>query len=100
MVHVEALREFNRFYTRRIDVLRHDYLGSPFALPEARLVFEIGRTPGISATTLGRELGDMARVMAVMVVIVVLGLGFERVLFGSLEKRLRERWGYAQAEAA
>jgi NitT/TauT family transport system permease protein len=50
--------------------------------------------------TLGRELGDMARVMAVMVVIVVLGLGFERLLFGSLEKRLRERWGYAQAEAA
>src|SRR3954469_11942487 len=57
MPHVEALREFNRFYTRRIDVLRHDYLGSPFALPEARLVFEIGRTPGVSATTLGRELG-------------------------------------------
>jgi DNA-binding MarR family transcriptional regulator/GNAT superfamily N-acetyltransferase len=57
VAHVEALREFNRFYTRRIDVLRHDYLGSPFALPEARLVFEIGRTPGVSATTLGRELG-------------------------------------------
>ena len=33
--------------------------------------------------TLGRELGDMARVMSVMVVIVVLGLGFERLLFGS-----------------
>jgi DNA-binding MarR family transcriptional regulator/N-acetylglutamate synthase-like GNAT family acetyltransferase len=57
MAHVEALREFNRFYTRRIDVLRHDYLGSPFALPEARLVFEIGRAPGVSATTLGRDLG-------------------------------------------
>jgi DNA-binding MarR family transcriptional regulator/N-acetylglutamate synthase-like GNAT family acetyltransferase len=56
MAHVDTLREFNRFYTRRIDVLRHDYLGSPFALPEARLVFEIGRTPGISATALGREL--------------------------------------------
>lgn len=50
--------------------------------------------------TLGRELGDMAKVMAVMVVIVVLGLGFERALFGSVERRLRERWGYAQAEAA
>src|SRR5260221_13886827 len=57
MAHVEALREFNRFYTRRIDVLRKDYLGSPFALPEARLVFEIGRVPGVSATTLGRDLG-------------------------------------------
>jgi NitT/TauT family transport system permease protein len=50
--------------------------------------------------TLGRELGDMARVMSVMVVIVALGLGFERLLFGALEHRLRERWGYAQAEAA
>ena len=57
MAHVEALREFNRFYTRRIDVLRRDYLGSPFALPEARLVFEIGQVPGIAASTLGRELG-------------------------------------------
>lgn len=47
--------------------------------------------------TLGRELGDMALVMAVMVVIVILGLGFERLLFGSLERRLRERWGYSQA---
>jgi NitT/TauT family transport system permease protein len=50
--------------------------------------------------TLGRELGDMSRVMSVMVVIVILGLGFERILFGSVEKRVRERWGYAQAEAA
>jgi DNA-binding MarR family transcriptional regulator/GNAT superfamily N-acetyltransferase len=67
MAHVDVLREFNRFYTRRIDVLRHDYLGSPFALPEARLVFEIGRTPGISATTLGRDLaidpGYLSRVL-------------------------------------
>src|SRR5258708_38021315 len=53
----EAVREGNRFYTRRIDVLRNDYLGSSFALPEARLVFEIGRTPGISASTLGKDLG-------------------------------------------
>jgi NitT/TauT family transport system permease protein len=50
--------------------------------------------------TLGRELNDMARVMAVMVAIVVLGLAFERLLFGAIEKRLRERWGFAQAEAA
>jgi hypothetical protein len=36
----------------------------------------------------------------VMVAIVVLGLGFERLLFGAVDKRLRDRWGYAQAEAA
>src|SRR5882672_6953075 len=57
MAHVEALREFNRFYTRRIDVLRKDYLGSPFGLPEARLVFEIGRVPGVAASALGKDLG-------------------------------------------
>src|SRR5258708_39195068 len=57
MAHAEALREFNRFYTRRIDVLRKDYLGSPFGLPEARLVFEIGRVPGVAASTLGKDLG-------------------------------------------
>jgi NitT/TauT family transport system permease protein len=44
--------------------------------------------------TLGRELNDMARVMAVMVVIVALGLAFERLLFGTVENHLRERWGY------
>jgi NitT/TauT family transport system permease protein len=44
--------------------------------------------------TLGRELNDMARVMAVMVVIVVLGLVFERVLFGAIERHVRERWGW------
>lgn len=44
--------------------------------------------------TLGRELNDMARVMAVMVVIVALGLTFERVLFDVVERRVRERWGY------
>jgi hypothetical protein len=36
----------------------------------------------------------MARVMAVMVAIVALGLAFERLLFGGIERRLRERWGF------
>jgi NitT/TauT family transport system permease protein len=44
--------------------------------------------------TVGRELNDMAKVMAVMAVIVALGLVFERALFGSLERHVRERWGY------
>ena len=67
MAHAEALREFNRFYTRRIDVLRKDYLGSPFGLPEARIVFEIGRVPGVAASTLGMDLdidlGHLSRVL-------------------------------------
>ena len=44
--------------------------------------------------TLGRELNDMARVLAVMCVIVMLGLLFERLLFGTIERHVRERWGY------
>ena len=46
--------------------------------------------------TLGRELNDMPKVMAVMAVIVVLGLVFERLLFGTVEGHIRERWGFDQ----
>ncbi len=41
----------------------------------------------------GRELNDMARVMAGMLAIVVLGLVFDNVLLGSVETRMRRRWG-------
>lgn len=41
----------------------------------------------------GRELNDMARVMAGMVAIVVLGLVFDNLLLGSVEARMRRRWG-------
>jgi NitT/TauT family transport system permease protein len=43
--------------------------------------------------TLGRELNDMGRVMAVMLVIVMLGLTVDRLLFAPAERRVRERWG-------
>ena len=70
-------------------------LGWTFAwrsLMAGELLYVAGRLGQM--LTLGRELNDLARVMAVMVVIVVLGLGFERLLFGALERRVRERWGY------
>lgn len=41
----------------------------------------------------GRELGDMAQVLAVMIVIVVLGLISEHLLFTRVQDRLRIRWG-------
>jgi NitT/TauT family transport system permease protein len=41
----------------------------------------------------GRELGDMARVMAVMGAIVALGLVTEVLIFRRLEARVREVWG-------
>jgi DNA-binding MarR family transcriptional regulator/GNAT superfamily N-acetyltransferase len=53
---VEAVRRFNRFYTRRIGVLRSSYLGSPFPLPQARLLYEIGQRGACTASELGAEL--------------------------------------------
>jgi NitT/TauT family transport system permease protein len=41
----------------------------------------------------GRELGDMSQVVAVMLVIVLLGLTTEYLLFARLQESLRVRWG-------
>ena len=53
---VEAVRSFNRFYTRRVGALRAGLLGSPYPLPEARLIYELGRRRQCTATDLGEEL--------------------------------------------
>ncbi len=46
---------------------------------------------------MGRELEDMSQVIAVMIVIVGIGLFADGVIFGALEKAMRERWGFAAA---
>jgi NitT/TauT family transport system permease protein len=43
--------------------------------------------------TLGRELNDMARVLAVMLVIVAIGLLTDFAFFRPAERRVRQRWG-------
>jgi NitT/TauT family transport system permease protein len=70
-------------------------LGWTFAwrsLMAGELLYVSGGLGQLLAT--GRELNDMARVMAVMVAIVVLGLVTEVLLFQRLEARVRERWGF------
>jgi NitT/TauT family transport system permease protein len=42
---------------------------------------------------MGRELNDMNQVIAVMVVIIVIGVVIDRLVFGKIENKIRERWG-------
>jgi len=53
---VDAVRRFNRFYTRRIGALQGGYLGSPFPLPQARVLYELGQRREATASELGAEL--------------------------------------------
>ena len=43
---------------------------------------------------MGRELNDMAQVMAVMLIIIAIGIIFDKLIFGFAEDVLRKRWGY------
>lgn len=45
---------------------------------------------------MGRELNDMAQVIAVMFILIVIGLLFDRFLFSRLEAAVRRRWGFDQ----
>jgi len=56
MSRIDALRRFNRFYTRRIGALQPGFLGSPFPLPQARLLYELGQRGECTASELGADL--------------------------------------------
>jgi len=64
---VEALRKFNRFYTRHIGVLDEGLLSSPFTLAQARVLFELGMRERATATDIseivGVDLGYLSRIL-------------------------------------
>lgn len=54
---IERIRAFNRFYTRRLDLLEEGFLSSPHSLGEVRVLWELSRRDGTAAADLARELG-------------------------------------------
>ena len=80
-MHVDAVRDFNRFYTRRIGVVKPGMVGSAYTLPEARVLYALGRDGAATATAIGRELS--------------LDLGYLSRLLQSLRRR-----GLLQAKRA
>ena len=53
---IEAVRAFNRFYTARVGALRDGLLATAHPLPEARVLFELGRGGPIDVADLRRAL--------------------------------------------
>jgi DNA-binding MarR family transcriptional regulator/GNAT superfamily N-acetyltransferase len=65
---VAAVREFNRYYTNVLGLLREGLLDTPYSLTEARVIFELARADQTEAGQLRRWLdidaGYLSRILA------------------------------------
>ena len=79
---VRAVRQFSRFYTRKIGVLR-DGLLSPLSLTEGRVLYELAQRGPVTASDIAGELaldaGYLSRILG----------GFDRQ--GLIEKRTSDK---------
>ena len=66
--HVRTVREFSRFYTRRLGTLDEGLLDTPWTLTEARIVFELGQAASTDMAALRGRLaldsGYLSRILA------------------------------------
>ncbi|MDQ3674407.1 MAG: bifunctional helix-turn-helix transcriptional regulator/GNAT family N-acetyltransferase, partial [Gemmatimonadota bacterium] len=54
---IEAIRAFNRFYTRKTGLLKQGLLESPYSLTEVRVLYELAHRKDLTATDLTSALG-------------------------------------------
>jgi DNA-binding MarR family transcriptional regulator/GNAT superfamily N-acetyltransferase len=64
---IEAIRRFNRLYTKQIGVLNEGLLNSAYSLTEVRVLYELANGGSTTATALGNELsldaGYLSRIL-------------------------------------
>jgi DNA-binding MarR family transcriptional regulator/GNAT superfamily N-acetyltransferase len=64
---ISAVRHFNRFYTAKLGLLRRRHLNGEFSLTEARILYEIGANPKMTASALcgilGLDAGYISRLL-------------------------------------
>lgn len=65
---IAAIREFNRFYTNVLGLLREGLVDTPYSLTEARVIFELARADQADVADLRRHLdidaGYLSRILA------------------------------------